>query len=242
MSQRGLNRLSDFNHRVLVAALAVVTIVAANCNAMPDQDEDIRVLELRNYLLKPNTSEGFRKLFNEQFVQPMHVLGGHTVGQFRIDSVEDHFVWMRGYKDMQVRLKFLNDFYLGDGKLSETGSSIKQSTLAKEKAVVVVDFYVCNGQLQDGIDLIKGRYLPFMNSIGVSDITLWISEMSENEFPRLPAFQDKNLLVTISVYKDKGDYESKIKKADAPEADLKNRMLEVITTRSRLVLFSTPTK
>lgn len=261
--------MSILKHRFVAVAMGLVMITAANCSAM--EDEDIRVLELRNYLLRPNSSEGFRKLFNEEFVQPMHGLGGHTVGQFRIDGVDDHFVWMRGYRDMGVRFKFLNDFYLNSeiwkkyrsdansmivnsdnvyllrplspsGKLSETGISIKQSMLAKEKGVVVVDFYICNGQLQEGIDLVRSNYVPFLNSIGVLNITLWVSEMSENEFPRLPAFQDRNLLVTMTAYKDRHEYESAIKKTDEPDAELKNRMLEVITTRHRLVLFPTQTK
>ena len=42
----------------------------------------------------------------------MNELGGCTVGQFRIESDEARFIWMRGFQDMRTRVKFLNDFYL----------------------------------------------------------------------------------------------------------------------------------
>ncbi|NWL02793.1 hypothetical protein DM790_18370 [Flavobacterium collinsii] len=33
----------------------------------------------------------------------MHNLGGFTLGQFKIDSLNDRFVWFRGFKDMETR-------------------------------------------------------------------------------------------------------------------------------------------
>ena len=41
-------------------------------NAQESNNQEITVLELRNYLLKPNTADGFRKYFNTYFVTPMH--------------------------------------------------------------------------------------------------------------------------------------------------------------------------
>src|SRR5687768_7169738 len=127
--------------------------------------DNVKVLELRNYLLKPNTIERFQGLFNEQFVSPMNDLGGYTVGQFRIDGEPDRFVWMRGFENMQTRVKFLNDFYLAspswkkykaeangmminsdnvyllrplpkNGNLSDR-PSVAKSELEKKKAVIV---------------------------------------------------------------------------------------------------------
>jgi hypothetical protein len=156
-------------------------------------------------------------------------------------------VWKKYRNDANGMIVNSDNVYLlrplaESGSQNETGSVIRLSVLQKEKGVLVVDFYICNGQLASGIDLVRSKYLPYLRSNGISDITLWASEMSENQFPSLPAFQDKNLLVTMTPYKDKKEYEAKIKTADAPPADLKNEMLEVITTRSRLVLFPTPIK
>jgi hypothetical protein len=197
----------------------------------------------------------------------MWEFGGYAVGQFAIDGDRDRFVWLRGYENIQTRLKFLNDFYLNSevwkiykndansmivnsdnvyllrplaesGDLNE-GEVVRSADLQKEKAVLVVDFYVCNSRLEPTIDLFKKEYLPFLKASGVSDISLWVSEMSKNEFPRLPAFQDENLLVTMTAYQSQSEYKSKTKKIDAPDAVLKNAMFELITTRHRLVLFPT---
>jgi hypothetical protein len=73
--------------------------------------ENINVLELRNYLLKPNSADRFSQYFHSRFVSTMSELGGHTLGEFKINGVNDRFVWLRGFTNMNARLKFLNDFY-----------------------------------------------------------------------------------------------------------------------------------
>jgi hypothetical protein len=245
-------------------------MTAVNTRAMQaaiNTDENISVLELRNYLLKPNTPERFRKLFNEQFVAPMWDLGGYTVGQFSMAGDNDRFVWMRGFRNMHTRLKFLNDFYLNsaiwkkyrneangmmvnsdnvyllrplseNGNLSDRDATITVNNLNRKQPIVVVDFYVCNSRLEQTIDLFKKEYLPYLKGKDVSDISLWVSEMSENDFPRLPVFQDKNLLVTMTAFQSEPGYRSKIKIIDTLGPELKNKMLELVTTHNRLVLHS----
>jgi hypothetical protein len=232
--------------------------------------DNFNTLELRNYLLKPTKFEPFHDLFNEQFVAPMNDLGGHTLGQFRIEGEPDRFVWMRGFENMQTRVKFLNDFYFAspswkkyrtdangmivnsdnvyllkplpkDGNLSGR-SSVAKNGLEKKKSVVVVDLYVCNSSLARVIELFKNKYLPHLNGSGVSDTSLWVSEMAENDFPQLPVFQDKNLLAMMTAFQTEDEYRSKIKQVDDPGPELKNKMLELITTRSRWVLYSTTQK
>ena len=43
-------------------------------------NQNIRVLELRNYLVKPNTADKFGDYFDTNFVTPMKELGGQDVG------------------------------------------------------------------------------------------------------------------------------------------------------------------
>ena len=231
-----------------------------------DNTQDIGVIEFRNYLLKPNASEGFRSLFNDKFTDPMENLGGFTLGQYQIENDADRFVWIRGFENMQTRLRFLNDFYVEsevwkmyrddansmiinsdnvfllrplveNGNLTETGGSIKRSVSQGQNDVLVVDFYTCNDRLERVIELFKNEYLPYLRKIGVSNFTCWISEMSENEFPRLPAFQDKNLFVLMTAYSSDMEYRSKTKAIDAPQTNLMTAMLELITMRHRLILF-----
>jgi hypothetical protein len=229
------------------------------------RNENITVIELRNYLLRPKTSERFQKLFNDRFVDPINDLGGYVVGQFSLEGESDRFVWMRGFQSMQTRFKFLNDFYLNsdvwkkyrneangmiinsdnvyllrplaeNGDLNETGASIHRSALQKNNGLVIIDFYVCNGRLEQTIELFKNKYLPYLETLGISKTTLWVSEMTENDFPRLPAFQDRNLLVTMTTFRSGSEYQSKMLKFDSPDQGLKNEMLELVTTHNRWVL------
>lgn len=248
----------------ITVSLAVGQSLNAASVANTDDDTQIKVLELRNYLLKPKSIENFRKLFNDRFVEPMKELGGYTVGQFRINGDEDKFVWMRGFQDMKSRFDFLNAFYLnspvwkkyrGDANGMIVNSDnvyllrpleINNLTVAeaerrfgKKNAVVVVDFYICNSTLDKTIALFKKDYIPFLKGLDVKDVTFWVSEMSENDFPRLPVFQDKNLLVSITVFKSEQEAETKLKRINSPTAELDNSMKELITTRTRLTLYPT---
>jgi hypothetical protein len=194
----------------------------------------------------------------------MRELGGYTVGQFRLNGDEDRFVWMRGFRDMQSRFNFLNAFYLNSPVWKKYRSDANgmivnsdnvyllrpleinsltvddaERRFGKKKAVVVVDFYVCNSTLDKTIALFKKDYIPFLKSLEVNDVTFWVSEMSENDFPRLPVFQDKNLLVSITVFQNEQEAKAKLKRIDSPISKLDNSMKELITTRTRLTLYPT---
>ena len=227
--------------------------------------QNIKVLELRNYLLRPNSVGEFVDLFNERFVHPMTELGGYTYGQFTPRGVADRFVWMRGYQDVPSRITFLNDFYVKsevwrtnrtaanalivnsdnvyllrplnpDEDPAKPPEGISGAELDFDIGVVVVDLYVCNACRDQAVTLLRKEYLPFLDAIGVRNVTLWISEMTENEFPRLPAFQNKDLLVTITKFTTKAEYETAAHRIENMPAALKTAMLETITTRERWVL------
>ncbi|MCI0712247.1 MAG: NIPSNAP family protein [Chloroflexi bacterium] len=74
---------------------------------------DINVIELRNYLLKPGVREHFIDYFEEHFIDTQETVGMQVLGQFRVLGEPDHFVWLRGFRDMQSRLEGLQNFYGG---------------------------------------------------------------------------------------------------------------------------------
>ena len=51
-------------------------------NSASRSNKEIKVLELRNYLLKPNTLEEFGKYFSNHFETPMNELGVY-IGQIQ---------------------------------------------------------------------------------------------------------------------------------------------------------------
>jgi hypothetical protein len=217
--------------------------------------EDINVLELRNYLLKPNLADTFSQYFHSKFVAPMNDLGGYTLGEFKISGVDDRFVWLRGFANMKTRVQFLNDFYLNSPTWKEYGEGAnemminsnnvyllkplhKNVLLKTDKTFTVIDFYICNSTIEKVIKLFDTEYIPFLKTINVDDISFWISEMTKNDFPRLPVFQDKNLLVSITHYNDEAEYQTRQKEIDAMPADLKRSMQELITTQNKWVLLN----
>lgn len=230
-----------------------------NMNNLAKQNlENIQILEIRNYLLKPDLTDKFRDYFHSKFVAPMNELGGYTLGEFKINSVNDRFVWFRGFADMQTRLNFLNDFYINSTTWKEYGkganemminsdnvyllrplkNEINTGSLKTDKTFTVVDFYICNGTLEKVINLFDTTYIPFLENLKIEDITLWVSEMTENDFPGLPVFQDKNLLVSIAHYKDENEFYTRQKEIDNMPADLKKSMQELITIHNKLVLLN----
>jgi hypothetical protein len=69
---------------------------------------------------------------------------------------------------------------------------------------------------------------------------LWVSELAENDFPALPVFQDKNLLVTITRYNDEQEYLSAQKRLDeALPTAMRNQLRDIITTQQTLLLYPT---
>ncbi len=75
---------------------------------------NINVLEIRNYLLKPQMREHFIDNFEANFIASQQAVNMHVLGQFRLIGERDHYVWLRGYTDMQTRLEGLQSFYDGD--------------------------------------------------------------------------------------------------------------------------------
>jgi len=220
--------------------------------------EDIQVLEIRNYLLKPNSTDTFSDFFHQKFVEPMHKLGGFTLGEFKIDNSNDRFVWFRGFKDMNTRIKFLNDFYCESTAWKENGKKAnemminsdnvyllkplhKSVNLKTNKSCTVIDFYICNNTIEKVIELFHTEYISFLKTINITDISFWVSEMKENDFPRLPVFQDKNLLVMISNYENKSDYEAKQQAIKSIPASLDFSIRQLVTIHHKLLLLNQQT-
>jgi hypothetical protein len=227
---------------------------------------NLEIIELRNYLLKPGTRQRFVDYFENHFIDSQNVLGGYVLGQFRIKGEDDKFFWIRGFEDMKSRLAFLRAFYqagevwrkfgseandmmldsdnvyllrpLPEGKDSTKESEgICSDVFTKLKEVVVVDFYLAlDNQLNQLVDFFRKDYVPFLKGSAILDVTLWTSEPSVNDFPRLPVIKDENLLVAISSFEDEPDYQAKTKHVDAA-VELKSRMQNLIRKRHSLILF-----
>lgn len=231
-------------------------------------NRDIHLIELRNYIIKPGTRDRFINYFEKNFTGSQNEMGAYTLGQFRVKGGDDNFFWIRGFSDMGSRSKFLPAFYYGpvwkqfgttansmlvnndnvhllkpltwDNHSLVAGKAISSNEFKTGKGIAVIDFYIANNKLDSLIATFSKNYMPILKDNGIEDCTIWISELSENDFPRLPVFQDKNLLVAISFYKDELEYQEKLKKIDdALSNELKSEMQDIITTKTSLILYAT---
>lgn len=213
----------------------------------------IKVLEIRNYLLQPHFTDKFSRYFHQHFVAPMRELKGYTLGEFAISGVDNRFVWFRGFTDMKSRLQFLNDFYLESETWKEYGKTANEMMInsdhvyllkplyqdeftISDKEITVVDFYVCNNTLERTITFFDQEFTPYLRTKGLTDISFWVSEMSENDFPRLPVFQDKNLLLSITNYSDGDEYEEFQNQIRKMPESLNRSFLELVTIHNHLKL------
>src|SRR5262245_7450404 len=73
----------------------------------------MQVIELRNYRLAPGKTRDFVRYSEEHFLRSQRDEGMHPLGQFEVVGEPDRFVWIRGFRDMETRLRALTGFYGG---------------------------------------------------------------------------------------------------------------------------------
>jgi hypothetical protein len=229
-------------------------------------EEVINVLELRNYLLHPGMRSEFSNYFAEHLVQPQIDMGGYVLGQYHVKDAPDNFLWLRGFNSMETRSRFLPGFYGGpiwkqhrqnansmmlnsdnvnllkpliwDGNSLTQGKGVRANLLRHEKGIAVIDYYIANTKLAKLIAFFSRVYIPLLRTLGIGPSTFWVSELSENDFPALPVFQDKNLLVAITFYNDEAEYQAKQPQLESQlTPELREEMLDLVTTQNRLIIY-----
>ena len=75
--------------------------------------EQIGVVELRQYTLQPGRRDELIELFDRELVETQEACGMQLLGQFRDEDRPDHFVWLRGFADMETRRQALTSFFSG---------------------------------------------------------------------------------------------------------------------------------
>lgn len=72
-------------------------------NTAGDDSAIARVVELRQYRLRPGQREILIELFERELIEPQEAVGMQVLGQFRDLDRPDRFVWLRGFSDMEAR-------------------------------------------------------------------------------------------------------------------------------------------
>lgn len=257
-------------NKLIACCTAVCFLILLLClsEQAQAQSKEVKVIEIRNYLLKPGQRDAYIEGFETLFLDTLNAHGNYVLGQYRLKGSKDNFVWIRGFDDMPARKPALESFFstkhwekhksipgnylvgytnvhllkslsLVDGTKGKE-VSFPTAWFAKPKGVAVVDFFVANEMLDQLTAFVSNKYDSLMHAAGVKDITYWVSEMSPNNYPSLPVFQDKNLLVSVAFYKNEQEYEEKLKKFEASmDEDTKFTFGRIVTTRTTWVLYPT---
>jgi len=146
----------------------------------------------------------------------------------------------KGANDLLVNndnVYLLKPLTLNDGMLT-TGKPINIGLIKNSHGIEVVDFYIANTKLDKLKAAFAKYYVPAYKANGINNYTLWASEMQTNDFPRLPVFQDANLMVAITYYNNEDEYRSKQKSIEAGLSDaVKAELADIITTKNTVIAY-----
>jgi hypothetical protein len=196
------------------------------------------VAELRQYTLHPGKRDILIDLFDREFVESQEALGIKIIGQFRDLDRPDHFVWLRGFRDMTSRAKALSDFYGGpvwkahreaanatmidsDNVLllrpavPTSGFSLenmKRPPVGSDEVpttlVVAAIYYFEDPVAPDFINFFEQTLRSAATSLGATISAYFLTENSENTFPALPVRAGENVFVWFSTFQDLAAYEN----------------------------------
>lgn len=228
--------------------------------------QQIKVLEVRNYVTREGHRSDYTNAFETKLIDTLNAFKNYVLGQFYPKGADDNFVWFRGFTDMDSRKDALTGFFKSEFwsqnksvpgeyllnytnsylvkpiniKTNDTNSAFDAKWFGKSKGFVVVDLYIANERLPQVIAFFQSKYDSVLRRAGVSERSYWVSEMQPNNYPDLTIFQDKNLFLMISFFKNENEYESiqgNLKKLLTKE--IREEMKQIVTTKTSWLL--TPT-
>ncbi|MEV4252258.1 NIPSNAP family protein [Spirillospora sp. NPDC049652] len=192
------------------------------------------MVELRQYTLRSGRRDELIELFDREFVETQEEVGMLVLGQFRDLDDPERFVWLRGFRDMEVRREALAAFYggpvwaehgaranatmvdsddvlllrpLSDGRGLAVSPSERSrvGAPAPDRFVAATVWSFPPGR-HDGIELIRDGLVPALRKTGPVPLAVLATETAHNTFPRLPVRVGENVAVVLSSYRDEGAY------------------------------------
>jgi len=189
------------------------------------------IVELRQYTLHPDRFDGFVKLFEETFFDPLEAAGMTVIGQFRDLDDPNRFVWLRGFRDMPARAAALSAFYDGPvwkARRSEANDNFTDTDnvlllhpafadsgvpvagdgrlppAAQRSGEIVITVYPLEaGQAGEFPAWFRRAVEPALRSSGIAVTAAFETESSKNNFPRLPVREGEHVFVWIAGFGDR---------------------------------------
>ncbi|MFD2261510.1 NIPSNAP family protein [Lacibacterium aquatile] len=172
------------------------------------------IVELRRYTLKPGQRDVLIELFDREFVETQEACGMSVIGQFRDLDRPDHFVWLRGFADMEARRKGLETFYGGPvwaaQKEAANGTMIDSDDVYLLRAV---KGFQLQGLSRTGgpAGLLVAALFPqdaVLPDFGDALLASFVTEESPNTFPRLPVWEDRKVQAVFLTFANEAAFEA----------------------------------
>jgi hypothetical protein len=185
------------------------------------------VFELRQYTLHPGQRDVLIDLFEQELLEPQEAVGMRIVGQFRDLDRSDHFVWIRGFAEMESRAKALQAFY--GGPVWRRHRDAANATMIDSDDVLLLrparpgwnfasdgsppppprasaslllaTIYPLASPVDDEFKRrFEERLLPILREAGAAPIACLETEPEENNYPALPVRAGENVFVWLAAF------------------------------------------
>ncbi|GAA0653172.1 NIPSNAP family protein [Brevundimonas lenta] len=203
------------------------------------------VVELRQYTLHPGRRDELIALFEREFVESQEAEGMTLIGQFRDLDRPDHFVWLRGFPDMETRLRALRAFY--SGPVWQTHRNAANATMIDSDDVLLLKpldadagfvlgerapvgatgtglgAVVCGVHRLSGPDdalpaRFRAELTPRLAVCGLTPAAVLVTDDSPNTFPALPVRAGERVLVWLALAPDQPAADAALARARADPA------------------------
>jgi hypothetical protein len=193
--------------------------------------DDCRVVEFRQYTLRPGQRDVLIELFDREFVESQEAVRMRVIGQFRDLDDRDRFVWLRGFADMAARARALQAFYGGpvwaahrsvanatmvdsDNVLllraAWPGSGIRCTparaplgvTQAPRGVLRAIVLHLVQPASVELLDFCRERLGKLLRDGGALWHGWYVTEPAENDFPRLPVREGEHVLLALAMFAD----------------------------------------
>lgn len=186
---------------------------------MPDTGE---IFELRRYRLRKGRREALIELFEREFVETQEATGMRLLGLYRDEADPDTFVWMRSFAGMERRAEALTTFYGGE-TWKRWGPDANATMLNSQNVLLlkasgdalpfpgdygrggVVTVSTCSlapGREVEFAESWERQARPQLEAAGARIDATFVTERSDNTFPRLPVREGETVFVWISAFRD----------------------------------------
>ena len=253
----------------LKAAVAALTLAAAGPAGAEPAGSGLQgsfpLVELRQYTLIEGQRDTLIELFEREFVESQEAVGMKVIGTFTDIDRPDHFVWLRGFKDMDSRAAGLTSFYSGPVWLAHRDAAratmidtdnvllLRAPSAAAEfhpvppSGLIVATIYYLDSLPAKSLATFESRVAPALQQAGAAPIAWFVPETVPNNFPRLPVREGERVLVWFARFDSEADHaalKQGMADAAAPLASMLSREPETLrlkpTLRSRIPAPASP--